>query len=786
MWKIKRIKAENIVSFKKLDLTVRQGKATLIFGQNNDSDGQNANGSGKSAIMEAISIALTGDSLRKVQTDEIISDWADQACVSMELYNDYSNRTFIIERNLHRKESQKISCRMFDEDGAEIMKDYTTQPTVPLYDKFILSVLGIERDELFNSYILCKNKYKSFLDASDKDKKELINRFTNGRMVDESIEALETDIETAKELVNEKELRMSKLNGSIEAVNEQIKENENSLEEEKNRIAEKIAEHNRNIESSRAEIRELNSKIQASDKRLDAIDKIGDDLEALEKSDTGVSECYTTIRKWYSIYKLGDLADYGKCMEDITGELDDVLKNKIILKDKLDRAEAAVAKIQKGYEHTREEYSKAMEKSKADGKQDREQLESILETFDNIDNEIADINVKISKAKRNAEECGKELAELSNILHGAIECPKCKHKFIVSSDKTIDQVNDDYKRIEELRNDLLDKVDDYKGEIEKKESEKQELSGTKAEIEKRNSNRAWSLSSYQQLLDMARKNLSDAKMKVSTIKSDDMINQGTIDKLKEQIQTLRETLFNDVFSNMDRIMDAGENYVSQMKERVSFLEGAINSYQEMIESLNKKPEDVTKHLKESLKKYKKELKEASANYDEALVEYNKLAVQKEHFLAFKSHLANTKIDAIAQMTNLFLQEIGSDIRIELEGFKLLKSGKMREKITVKILRDGEEVGSINKMSAGERTRVYLANILAMQKLSNGGCKDGEGLDFLALDEILEAVDYEGLMNSCEALNSLAVTSLVITQNSVQESYPNTIIVSKTNGISIIQ
>ena len=68
MWKIDRIQARNIVSFKSLDYTIEQGVATLIFGENLDGTNQRHNGSGKSALIEAISIALTGDYLRDVKT----------------------------------------------------------------------------------------------------------------------------------------------------------------------------------------------------------------------------------------------------------------------------------------------------------------------------------------------------------------------------------------------------------------------------------------------------------------------------------------------------------------------------------------------------------------------------------------------------------------------------------------------------------------------------------------------------------------------------------------------
>ena len=67
--------------------------------------------------------------------------------------------------------------------------------------------------------------------------------------------------------------------------------------------------------------------------------------------------------------------------------------------------------------------------------------------------------------------------------------------------------------------------------------------------------------------------------------------------------------------------------------------------------------------------------------------------------------------ALSRITNEFLQDIGSDIRIRFDGYTVLKSGKVREKISISLLRDGMDCGSFGKFSAGEAARVNLATIL---------------------------------------------------------------------------
>ena len=160
--------------------------------------------------------------------------------------------------------------------------------------------------------------------------------------------------------------------------------------------------------------------------------------------------------------------------------------------------------------------------------------------------------------------------------------------------------------------------------------------------------------------------------------------------------------------------------------------------------------------------------------------------QEQRFSQFKSYLANTKIKALSQITNEFLESIGSDIRIQFSGYTVLKTGKVREKISVSLVRDGVDCGSFGKFSEGEKARVNLSSILAMQKLVNSNCEDGKGLDLLVLDEILAAVDEEGNMKMFQSLNKLGITALVVSHGHVSESYPHTLVIRKEHGESRIE
>lgn len=162
MWKLEHIEAENLCAFRTLDYTLRQGVTTLVFGDNRDNDSQRSNGSGKSALIEAIAVGITGSPLRKVRSEEIINDAAGECRVRLRLRNDAAAETFVIERRIPRKGASTIECRI-ERNGRAVTTDEAVQPSVDAYNRYILEKLGLTREELFNTFILSKHKYQDFL-----------------------------------------------------------------------------------------------------------------------------------------------------------------------------------------------------------------------------------------------------------------------------------------------------------------------------------------------------------------------------------------------------------------------------------------------------------------------------------------------------------------------------------------------------------------------------------------------------------------------------------------------
>ena len=114
MWKLKSIEAENLCAFRSLAYTLQQGVTTLIFGNNKDNDSQQSNGAGKSALLECIAVGLTGSPLRKIRTEEIINDAAEQCRIILHLANDASNEELIIARSTPRKGASTVASNSIE------------------------------------------------------------------------------------------------------------------------------------------------------------------------------------------------------------------------------------------------------------------------------------------------------------------------------------------------------------------------------------------------------------------------------------------------------------------------------------------------------------------------------------------------------------------------------------------------------------------------------------------------------------------------------------------------
>ena len=133
-------------------------------------------------------------------------------------------------------------------------------------------------------------------------------------------------------------------------------------------------------------------------------------------------------------------------------------------------------------------------------------------------------------------------------------------------------------------------------------------------------------------------------------------------------------------------------------------------------------------------------------------------------------------------TNRFLNEIGDDLTVKYDGYKVLSNGTIKEEITAKIIRETER--TFHSFSGGEQGRLLFSSILANRYMINNTHPYG-GLDFLSVDEVFEGIDSAGLKDLVNSAKQLEICVMLITHVTDEEIDEDVLVIEKVNGISRI-
>ncbi len=160
---IKKITIRNFYSFRDAEFDFSKTKGiTLIKGENKDSKG--SNGSGKSAIFEALFFGLTGKTIRKSIEDGIVNNQVGKGC-EVEVY---------IEGGIVIKRGKRPTNLELWVGGQNISKENAIET-----QKLIDITLNTNYKILAASMFFGQNNDLNFLDASAEDKRTIIRGFLN-------------------------------------------------------------------------------------------------------------------------------------------------------------------------------------------------------------------------------------------------------------------------------------------------------------------------------------------------------------------------------------------------------------------------------------------------------------------------------------------------------------------------------------------------------------------------------------------------------------------------------
>lgn len=771
MWRLGSVRARNLLSFAELEYSLNTGVTTLVFGQNLDNDSQQSNGSGKSALIECIAIGVTGTPLRRVRIDEVINDQCDRCFVGLSFVNEELNEVFGVERVISRKDAPVIRCYFVHDDVTQEIK----RPGVEEYNRYVLEVLGISKEELFNNFILSKHKFRDFLDASDREKKEIINKFSNGNLVDEAIGRLRDDVAPVETELNATSLEEANLEGRIDMLSEQIAREVALKTDWLRSKEERLRETKVLMTEKRKAKRACKEEIVALNSVLDDIESVEERLKSWDESDLPLEKCYSNFlslgKAWFGI------SDYAAMIGDKKAELSSLEEERDSCLSLIGEAEKKAEAYRADYELCRGNYDRfATEVSEKS-----EEMECRIAEVEKKLNDLQSYLASLNRTKRGF------LAAIEGLqanLSGVIVCPKCRYEFLVSDrDFDVDAAKSelDGKRIE---------LDRTVSDIHRTGHDLECVEDERTGLMQQQSVLSVELRKCRKQLDDVDARMNEGLTLLDSLKRKGVRLTDRIASLQCDLASVRGRMFDEGFDLCDSHYQVTARKIERKREETAVLEGSLSSLSESLKEIEAASGDelvtsLRESLRESLLKYREKYNLVATNRATLESRFNSLIEQEQRFNLYKTYLANLRIEALGGVTNDFLAAIGSDIRIKYTGYTLLKSGKIKEKISISLIRDGIDCGSFGKFSEGEKARVNLATILAMHKLITINCSEFRGLDLVVLDEILEAVDEDGLASIFTALNGIGITTLVVSHGNVAENYPHKLVVYKENGVSRI-
>ena len=711
--RLKKIILENFLTYEELEYSF-QDKALLVQGVNLTDKNQKSNGSGKSAIQTGIEFALTASNSRGVNDKELVTYGFDKSKVKLVIECDSRKETLSIEWTIKVKGSNLLSLK--------INENELSFSNVNDGKKQILDWLGISKEDLFNYFIINSTRFKSFFGSSNREKVDLINRFSDSSIIDGLEKIDNSKLEEEKENV---EISINKIKGGVDAIKEQIEDAKNfdftkELEDTKMDIMEEISENNFFIDELKKEIKKL-------------------DLDKKDIDDE-IDEFKVEIKK----------------LEDSKSELDGLIKEQ----------EGVVSKRKKAYDEKVVENDSIVVKdfSKDISKQDKiikaQKLAMGLsqEDLSKVDLDIVKVN--------------KFLSGVDVKLGGSITCPSCAHEFIMDGDRKV--LLDKKSKGEDLLIKFEESKKSIEGDIELFEKNIKDANEAKTLLRTSEDDEAKLSRGRESILRGLRDTLTKEEDTLSQLKRKPLKIAKMIAETNESIGEAKLER-KDITKEQDFIKDTK---IKDLKSKNKALE------KEMSELKVSNNVETIKKLKDSIKDREKKL----LVLDKELIEVNDKIYNRNkwanNFKQFRLHLANKSLETMQYRTNEFLKELGNDILVRLDGYKVKANGTIKEEISATIIRDGER--TFSSLSGGEQVRVLFSSILANRYLINTTHPHG-GLDFLSVDEVFDKIDSVGMKHLIRSAKKLETCIMVISHVSDEDLAGEDILtIVKENGVSKIK
>ena len=236
MWTLQSIQASNYLSFKNVSYDFSQ-HCYIVCGEVEGEEGVISNGAGKTSFIDILPICLFGISTSGRTLKNCINYNCEESITQCNLYNIKDKTNLHVKRVINRKENRLYIT--VNEEIPKIVNKGGGGIDIKEGNKFIIDILNISKEDLFNHYFISKRYYTSFLNKTNTEKIHVINNLSGIYKLDELKEDLKKEYKRYNEEIVKIKIDISGLEGQLHSLD--ITKQQEYFEERKKKRLKELA-----------------------------------------------------------------------------------------------------------------------------------------------------------------------------------------------------------------------------------------------------------------------------------------------------------------------------------------------------------------------------------------------------------------------------------------------------------------------------------------------------------------------------------------------------------------
>ena len=672
-------------------------------------------GSGKSTILDAITIAMYGNISR--DTNEYINTSCNRAVIKyvFEIGNKNNKRRYEVERILNRNKSgsansySAVLVEVHADGNKTVIAEKKTQ-----VDKAIVDIVGLTSSDFTRSVVLPQGKFSEFLQLDDSKRREMLERIFNLEKYGKSL------TEKIKKRRDAKKVEVEIL--------------ENNILQYEGTTQEVFDETYKTLTDLQAASREKRRELDEAEKKYAEYREVISYQQALEEKETRKAKLDEQTKQIENDKIKLERSGYAKIIDPHIVNVQDFEKSISEYSSELDRLDREYIESNREYESTKLKYSQAQKEKDNNlegliaSKQKFEraiiienQIKEVLAKIDGLKSKIYDFEKEKSSLNREIDDLEQQNTQVGNSIkenEAKISSLKVSEDFKEKVYKAYDiekeylrvknefeankqSISDLSKELEELKSKFSyaeNSTKDVKSEL-KNTSEKYEIlisksPGTNDEIVIK-SNKALSLKSQyektqqnENKLNLLQDKLNKDKEEKFKIDREEKSLKETIEKYKNEINRLEKDL------NEEKFMNLANELKSELQDgRPCPVCGSIHHPNSDVVNNNEK----IKYIESQILKFEEKTNETTKKYDETIRIQSQLtstvAMTEESIRELKNEIGDSKSTDLYRDLNILSKEVVS-LREKIEEWTKSKEdleSKIRELENLKNKKEKEEI-----------------------------------------------------------------------------------------------